>query len=143
MQHEVKKYRLLIILSLIVVVPMGFYTKFYAGPGQVWISNSFGGMVYEVFWCLLIALLFPRYRSFGIALGVFLATCILEVLQLWSPPFLVALRAGFIGRTILGSVFSAWDFPYYLLGCLAGWYLLWVFKNLSGVSRRTSGPPLP
>ena len=133
-----KKQRLLIFLILIVIVPIGFYTKFYTGPARYWVSNSMGGLIYEIFWCLVIALIFPSVRSGKIALLVFFVTSSLEFLQLWNSPFLESIRSNFIGRTVLGNSFNWMDFPYSAVGCLLGWYLLSVIKKVSPVSQHTS-----
>lgn len=118
-----------IILSIILITPLGFYTKFYTGPLQDWVNNSLGGVFYEIFWCLVLALLFRRLRPVSIAGVVLLVTCALEFLQLWHPQFLEYLRSTFIGVTILGNSFSWSDFPYYLAGSVLGYVLL---KRLSG-----------
>jgi uncharacterized membrane protein len=141
MSAQLKKYRLLTILLILVVTPIGFYTKFYAGPASSWVGNSFGGLVYEVFWCLVVAFLFPRVRPFKIASGVFLATAALEFLQLWHPGFLEFLRSAFIGRTILGSSFNWMDFPYYAAGSFMGWYLLKILYKTAAINPHTSGQP--
>ena len=108
-------------LSLLAVVPFGFYTKFYTGPAANWVNNSLGGVFYEIFWCLLVFLFRGRTTPWKIATAVFVATCLLEFLQLWHLPFLELLRNTFIGRTVLGATFTWSDFPYYALGCGVGW----------------------
>jgi hypothetical protein len=115
----------LLVASLAVIAPLGFYAKRgYQGPAADWVHDSLGGTFYVIFWCLVLALLLPRWRSGRIALVVLTATCILEFLQLWHPPLLEWLRSFFIGRTILGSSFDWWDFPYYFVGSAAGWIWL-------------------
>jgi hypothetical protein len=90
-------------------------------------------MVYEVFWCLLVFFFWPRCQNaLKIALGVFAVTCLLEVLQLWEPVFLEKIRATFLGRAIIGTDFTWWQFPYYALGSLIGWLLL---RTLCGKKR--------
>jgi len=111
-------------LSLLLIVPIGFYTKFYKGPASDLVNYSLGGLFYEIFWCLVIFLIFPRLQPRYIATGVFLGTCALEFLQLWHPVFLEFLRGYFIGRTILGTTFAWSDFLWYFLGSLLGW--LWI-----------------
>lgn len=111
-------------LSLLVVVPLGFYSKFYRGPATEWVSGSLGGVLYEIFWCLLIFLCFPRTKPLRIAGIVLAVTCLLEFLQLWHPPFLETLRSCFLGRALLGTTFTWLDLPHYLAGSLLGW--LWV-----------------
>lgn len=111
-----------LLFSLAVIVPLGFGTKFYTGPGAVWVSGSAGGLLYEIFWCLFVLLLAPRARPGGIALGVFLATCALEFLQLWRTPLLEPVRATFLGRALIGDTFAWSDFPWYVAGCALGWW---------------------
>jgi len=120
---------ILLILLLIIITPIGFLTKFYQGPAQAWVSDSLGGVFYEIFWCLVVAFIWPAGNPLKIALGVFVITCTLEFLQLWHPAFLEYLRNSFIGRTILGNSFNWMDFPYYVVGSLLG-YLLLVALNI-------------
>ncbi len=117
--------RLLTILSLLIVTPLGFLSKSYTGLGQEWIHDYSGDILYEVFWCLFFFLLIPSRKAVTqIPLWVFGVTCALEILQLWKNPFLDAIRATFLGRTLLGTTFVWWDFPHYAVGCLIGW--LWL-----------------
>ncbi|MGA1867505.1 MAG: DUF2809 domain-containing protein [bacterium] len=114
-----------ILLSLLIVTPAGFLFKLYPGPGRYWVNNLASGMLYEIFWCLMIFFLLPRKEYIiKIALSVFLVTCSLEVLQLWHPWILEQIRSTFLGRTIIGTTFCWWDFPYYVAGCSIGW--LWM-----------------
>lgn len=113
--------RMLVLLA--VITPLGFYTKFYRGPAQEWVSNSLGGFFYVVFWCLFFFVLSPGVRPWVIALTVLLITCLLEFSQLWHPPFLEAIRSHFLGRALIGNEFQWSDFLYYLVGSLAGWAL--------------------
>ena len=118
-----------ILLFLLILVPIGFYSKFYSGPAANWVNNSLNGVFYEIFWCLLIALFFDAARPRVIAVSVLIATCLLEILQLWHPPFLVSIRDHFLGRTILGTTFTWSDFPYYIIGCGIGWVLIKITKR--------------
>jgi hypothetical protein len=118
------KTRLITFISILIIMPLGFFSKLYSGPGAKWLNDSFGGLLYEIFWCLVIFLILPRLKPVNIAVGVFIVTCILEILQLWHPPFLEVLRSDFIGRTIIGTSFVWSDFIYYVLGSALGW--LWM-----------------
>jgi hypothetical protein len=114
-----------VILSLLIVTPLGFAFKFYPGPGNRWFNNYGAGVLYEVFWILLSFLFFHSKRFANvIPVYVFLITCILEFLQLWHPPFLEIIRSSFLGSALIGTTFVWWDFPYYVLGCLMGWWWL-------------------
>ena len=115
-------------------MPLGFATRLYTGPG----AGSLGGVPYEVFWCLVVQLLLPRAQPGRIALSVLAVTCALEVLQLWHPPPLEALRAHWIGRSVLGHAFSWSDFPPYVAGSALGWW--WLGRLRSGAAAPPSGP---
>lgn len=114
-----------ILLSLCLVTPAGFLFKFYAGPCHKWFNDYGAGLLYEVFWCLVVFFFIP-YRKYitPIALWVFIVTCILEILQLWHPSFLQQIRGTFLGAALLGTTFVWWDFPHYILGSLIGYFLL-------------------
>jgi hypothetical protein len=112
------------VLSLAVIVPLGICTKFYRGPAAAWVNDPLGSVLYEVAWCLVVALAVPRWRPRPIALAVFAATCALEVLQLWHPPFLEWPRSFFLGRLVLGTTFVWSDFAWYAVGSAAGYALL-------------------
>jgi len=114
-----------ILVSLAIITPLGYYSKRgYHGPAAEWVHDSLGGAFYEIFWCLVIALVASRWPALRIASVVLVSTCILEFLQLWHPPLLEWMRSFFIGRTILGSYFDLGDFPYYFLGSGIGY--LWL-----------------
>ena len=112
------------LIILLIITPLGFYTKFYSGPAAQWVNNSLGGSLYEIFWCLLFFIIFPQVKPLIITASVFIVTCFLEVLQLWHPPFLELIRSSFIGRTILGTSFSWNDFIYYFIGSGVGYLIL-------------------
>lgn len=112
------------ILSILIITPIGFASKFYRGPAAVWVNDSLGGTFYVMCWCLVAFLFFPKGKPGKIALTVLIITCLLEFMQLWHPPLLEWIRSYFIGATILGTSFVWSDFPYYFLGCGMGW--LWL-----------------
>ncbi len=105
---------------LAAVVPMGFATKLYTGPGDVWVRSYAGGVLYEVFWILLALLVWRGLSPTRTAAGVFVVTCLLEVLQLWHPASLETVRNTFIGHALIGNTFSWGDFPCYAIGSIAG-----------------------
>jgi hypothetical protein len=130
-RHSESLVRGRILLSLLVVTPLGFLSKLYAGPAQGWFNNYAAGVLYEVFWCLVLFLFWPRRESaMKIAVGVLATTSALEVLQLWHPWLLEQIRSTFLGRALLGTTFAWWDFPHYVLGCALGWFgMLWVLGS--------------
>ncbi|MDA3813114.1 MAG: DUF2809 domain-containing protein [Candidatus Cloacimonetes bacterium] len=118
------KAKLVTLISIIIITSSGFASKFYAGHREKWFNDSFGGLLYEVFWCLVISLILIKTKPWKIASSVFTITCILEFLQLWHPKFLEMIRSTFIGKTIIGTTFVPSDFIYYFIGSLAGWIFL-------------------
>ena len=121
-----------ILLALLVVTPLGFATKLYSGPGAAWVGNYGGGLVYVVFWILVVLAIAPRLPPGRVAVGVLCVTCGLELLQLWRPPLLEAFRSTYLGRALVGSTFSWWDFPHYIVGCAVG---VGLARILSGRAR--------
>ena len=124
------RYRAL--AALVVVTALTFALKFYPGPGRWWVNNWGPASIgYELFFMLAAFLIWPRREAVTpIAVVVCLATCALEFLQLWQPQLLQSLRATFLGKALLGTSFSWWDFPAYFVGCLCGWWLLrWIFAR--------------
>lgn len=119
--YPVWPMRLALLLSISIVVPLGYWVRFTEASEWAWLHDALGSVAYETFWILLILLTWPRESITKIALTVFVATCALEVLQLWQPPFLQALRSTLPGRLVLGNTFSWADFPAYALGCWVGY----------------------
>ena len=109
------------LILLVLLVPIGFATKFYNGPVADWVSDSLGGLLYVMFWMLLAMAIRPHARIALVALAVLTVTCLLEFLQFWHPIWLAPIRATFLGHALLGNTFSWLDFPYYLLGALLGY----------------------
>jgi hypothetical protein len=123
------RYRLAAVATIVAAVTLGYWVRFH-GPGSEWLNDALGSVAYEVFWIALFwgcfaGRTFSAERlPFKISLGVLLATCGLEFLQLWQPPFLQALRATIPGRLVLGNTFNWTDFPPYFVGSVLGY--VWV-----------------
>lgn len=125
-----KKQRIYTIIILLIIIPLGFYTKLYTGPGHEWINNKLGGVFYEIFWCLLFFIILPNIKPIKIALWVYIITCILEFIQLFSNSFFEIIRTNYIGQTIVGNSFSWSDFPYYFVGSCCGFLILSLIKRI-------------
>ena len=125
--RNIRKY---CVFSLLAVTPVGFGFKLYTGPVQWWFNNYGAGLLYEIFWILIVFLIFPKERLVRkILMWVFIITCALEILQLWTPFILRAIRSSFIGRALIGTTFAWWDFVHYAIGCFLGWlWLRWLVK---------------
>jgi hypothetical protein len=131
LEYSARKQKIIALLSAIVLIPIGVYTKFYSGIGATWVHNSLGGFIYVVFWCLVFYFLFPKVKISFITLSVLIVTCCLEFTQLWNTPFLAAIRSTFIGRAMIGNSFNWFDFPYYFLGAFTGFIWLLVIRRVS------------
>jgi len=118
------------IYSLLVVTPLGFLFKIYPGLGRWWFNDYGAGLLYEIFWILIVFAIFSRKKLINkIPVWVFIITCALEVLQLWHPKFLEMIRSSFIGSALIGTTFAWWDFAHYAFGCFLGWlWLRWLVK---------------
>lgn len=123
MKHIILK-RKWTILATIIIVPIGFLTKFYSGPAHTWVNNSLGGILYIIFWSLLLFFIIPDVKPVKITFYVFIGTCFLEFLQLWHPRILELIRSNFIGRTTLGTSFSLLDLFHYVVGLVLSLILL-------------------
>lgn len=107
------------VLVAAVLIPIGVGTKLYAGPGATWVVGSLGGSVYVMFWSFLALAIRPAWSPVRVAAVVLSGTVAIEFLQRWHPPFLEALRSTFLGKAVLGSVFSWMDLPFYAVGAVA------------------------
>ena len=114
------------ILSLLFIIPIGFYSKFYSGLASHWINNSLSGVFYEIFWCILIFLFLKNENPLKIVMFVLFTTCLLEFLQLIDFALLKFIRSYFIGRILIGTTFVWSDFLYYFIGSAIGW--LWIMQ---------------
>jgi hypothetical protein len=122
--HSIPTFRRWLLQLLGIIVPLGVASKFYAGPAQGWVRGQAGGILYVAFWIVLVLLARPNLPLRIVAVTVLAITCILEVAQLWQPPALVAIRTSFVGHALIGSTFSWWDFPNYVLGAILGFVLV-------------------
>ncbi|NJR51033.1 MAG: DUF2809 domain-containing protein [Leptolyngbyaceae cyanobacterium CSU_1_3] len=114
-------YRFALLMSAILLVPIGAVLRFSQWFGLAWLHDALGSVAYEMFWIVLVLFCLPKRSPLKVAISVCLATCTIEVLQLWQPPLLQALRATLPGRLILGNTFAWLDFLPYGIGSFCGW----------------------
>lgn len=119
--RSIQQYRLALVVGIVILIPLGLATKAYGGPGAAWVRDYSGDILFEMLWMAVISFGWPRLSPNRIAGGVFGVTAAIELLQLWQPPWLMAIRTTLPGKLLLGTVFSGWDFLYYAIGCLIGW----------------------
>ena len=115
--------------ALLLIIPLGFLAKYALAPVTPFgrFLCYYGAAVfYEVFWVLVLQLVFVRWPAWRCGVITFLATCALEFTQRWHAGWLERVRATLIGQALLGSVFDPNDFFAYLFGSLLGVALLHV-----------------
>jgi hypothetical protein len=118
------RHRLLFLVNILAIVPLGYVIRF----SQIlpkYISDAGGGIAYVLFWMFLVLLIYPTANVRFTAISICLATCMIELLQLYQAPWIAAIRATLPGRLVLGTTFSWMDFPPYFIGSSLG--LLWVY----------------
>jgi len=125
----VNRERLWLAVVLVVLVPAGFFVKLGV-PGVLgrWCCLYGAAILYEVFWVVFLRLCFSRLSASACAGIVLVVTCALEVLQLWQPPSLTAIRRTIWGAALLGDTFDKWDFPHYVIGSALGGWLVYLMR---------------
>ena len=117
-------------VTALLLVPVGLATKLDFASGT-WIAANAGGVLYVMFWSLLVGSALPRSKPTNVCVTVLGLTCIVEVLQMVEWPWLEALRATRPGQLLLGSTFSWVDFPFYAAGALSSWLLMQWLRSRS------------
>lgn len=108
-------------LCLLITVILGAASFFMRGTAVDGLANHAGGFLYVLAWIFFILMLFPRFAPLKVCVAVLLITCALEVLQLWHPPILEAVRGNLFGQILIGTTFAWSDFPSYGIGAFVGW----------------------
>jgi hypothetical protein len=121
MKTTYRKYRLALLIGMILIIPLGYSVRFATGLGSPVFQDVFGSIAYQILLMFLFAFFYPRVNLVKVAIGVFILSSAIELLQLWQPPFLQAIRATWAGRVLLGNTFLLADFPPYAIGSFIGW----------------------
>lgn len=124
--RDLFKLRIISIIALIVLSIMGFWMwRYYHGREQYLVRYYISGIVYVMILSVGFFIIWPSSKNvLRIPVIAFIFTCCLEVLQLYKPPFLQAIRATLIGQAILGTDFVWLQFPFYIAGGLCSYLLL-------------------
>ena len=57
------KHHIYTLASILIILLLGWLSKFYSGAGPQWINNHAGDVLYEIFWCLFaIFIYFKEYK---------------------------------------------------------------------------------
>ncbi|MCU0551228.1 MAG: DUF2809 domain-containing protein [Leptolyngbya sp. Prado105] len=123
-------YRIDLLLTMIVIVPLGYFVRFTT-TFPWWLTDISGSLAYQIFWIALVQFCFPTFSIVKTAIGVFCFSCGVEFLQLYQPAWLQVIRATLPGRLVLGNTFLWSDFPPYAIGCFLGWLWMKVLRHKS------------
>lgn len=119
-----QRYRLALLIGMILIIPLGYSVRFATGLGSPVFQDVCGSIAYQILLMFLFAFFYPRMNLVKVAIAVFVLSSAIELLQLWQPPFLQAIRATWAGRVLLGNTFLWADFPPYAIGSFLGWLCL-------------------
>jgi hypothetical protein len=117
------------LIIVVVLISAGLLTKTYSGFGREFVNNYLGGIIYVVFFIILGSLILPSANILKLSLIVLFITCLLEFSQLLKGEILNELRAHFIFRSLIGSVFNVFDFMFYIAGASVGYCFLRFLKS--------------
>ncbi|MCA9664889.1 MAG: DUF2809 domain-containing protein [Myxococcales bacterium] len=122
----ITKRRLALASVALATIPFGLLANRYR-----WWDGNAGAFAYEVLFIAAAQTVFIRSRTIIIALIVFVATCGVELLQLYNAPWIVAVRDTFPGRLLLGANygFDPWDMVRYLIGSAIGLAICFPFRE--------------
>lgn len=130
-QANYKTYRIALLIGIILIIPLGYSVRFAKDLGLPLLQDIVGSLAYQILLMFLIAFFYPRASLVKVAVWVCLSSCVLELLQLWQPPLLQAIRATWLGRIVLGNTFTVSDFPPYAVGSFLGWLgLKWLRRKM-------------
>lgn len=89
-----------------------------------WLRDAGGGALYVCLMAVLIQWIGPELSAFEAAALALALTVAIEFGQLSDSPKLISARSTLVGRLVLGSTFSWWDFPPYVFGSALAFWLL-------------------
>lgn len=119
--------RLKAALACLGAVGACFVYDHYRSQLPDWWRENGGGIPYVVFWITFLFFLLPKRRYIlPMCISATLVTCLLEVMQLWKPPWLTQIRSTKLGAALLGSGFVWDDIPPYFIGGFVGYLILFV-----------------
>ena len=117
------KRRVPLCVALLVVTALGLGTSAYEGPERLWVRDHGSGILYVMFWILLVLCVRPDSSPARVSLVVCVLTCLVEFSQLIDAKWLIDIRKTWLGASLLGIGFKWSDLPYYAIGAIAGWGL--------------------
>ncbi len=117
------KRRVPLCVALLVVTALGLGTSAYEGPERLWVRDYGSGVLYVMFWILLVLCVRPGLSPGRVAAVVCVLTCLVEFSQLIDTKWLNDIRKTWLGASLLGIGFKWSDLPYYAIGAIAGWGL--------------------
>ena len=113
--------RLTYVLLTIFIIPTGLYLRYRTDWLPDIINLYLGDVLYATLFFFLFSIVFPNHSSLRRA-GYALAACyVIEVLQLYHAPWIMAIRENKLGGLILGHQFLWSDLLAYFIGVALGY----------------------
>lgn len=109
------------LLAAVLVVPIGLLTR--AQPLASYVPAYTGDALWSMELYFVLRTIAPRARLERAALLCFALSVLVELSQLWHPPWLDALRRTTIGHLLLGQGFNAIDLVCYAIGTVIAYAL--------------------
>ena len=118
------KRRVPLSVALLIVTALGLGTSYYEGPERLWVRDHGSGILYVMYWILLVLTVRPDSSPGRVSIVVLVLTCLVEFSQLIDVKWLKEIRRTWLGANLLGSGFKWSDLPYYAIGAIVGWGLV-------------------
>ena len=123
MKRDRKKYLLLIGLTIL----LGLLSRTSFIPEIIY--PYLGDLLYATMFFFIVGFIFPKMKSFSVALISLIICCLIECSQLLNFEWLNQLRSYRLGGLILGYGFLWSDILAYALGNGLGWLVEFIFRS--------------
>lgn len=124
-----KPYRIALLVGIVCIIPFGYGVRFSGTLNAPLLQDIVGSLAYQVLLMMVVAFLCPILSPMKCAVGIFFTSSAIEFLQLSASPFLVAVRATWLGRVVLGNTFLWEDLPPYAVGSVLGCAILQALRQ--------------
>ncbi|MBW8687014.1 ribosomal maturation YjgA family protein [Chitinophaga rhizophila] len=120
---------ILYFILFLLTIPLGLATRRYTHYFPSIVSIYGGDVLYAACLFFLLRFLFPATELLKIGVICYLGCIVIELLQLYKAPWIVALRHTFPFGLILGFDFALSDCICYLAGCILALAVGWVLER--------------
>lgn len=114
------------LIIMVLLVALGLPSRTMRNSLPPWYVQYFGDYLWAMLIFFGLALIRPRWGTLKVLTAAILFTCVIEVTQLFHPPWLQYLRSIKICALVLGHGFLWSDLVAYTLGISTGAILEWL-----------------